>query len=433
MSEHKDEHLTPEPEGPDTHREDADSGPEEIVPDAGLADQDADTDDGCARVPEEVLTALDEATATDIDDDGADGDDRADDEAADEEFDTAAELADQDTDMDDGLARIPEEALAALDEDAAADVNDDEADGDDQADKEVADEESDVVTDDSESKEVVASSSAGEVSTSAPEEPAAKDRAPAGGHEMSFIGHLQELRQRLTRCIIGMFVGFLACYGFSEQLFLKLMEPLTDLLLPAGGSLIYTGLPEAFFVHLKTAAVAGVFLASPYIFYQLWMFVAPGLYDNERKWIIPIALCSAVCFVTGALFGYFIVFPFGFQFFLGYATDFIQPMPSVKEYFSFATSLLFAFGIIFELPLVMLFLSTLGVVTHKGLRKYRKYAILGNFIVGAILTPPDVVSQVLMAGPMCLLYEIGIIVAWIFGKKPKEPEPPASEEEAAAS
>jgi sec-independent protein translocase protein TatC len=243
----------------------------------------------------------------------------------------------------------------------------------------------------------------------------------AVGHEMTFTEHLEELRVRLTRCLVAVFIGFLACYGFAEQLFLLLMDPLTQQLAPSGGSLIYTGLPEAFFTHVKVAAIAGLFLVSPYVFYQLWMFIAPGLYEGERKWMIPIAVASAVCFVVGALFGYYIVFPFGFQFFLGYATEFIKPMPSVKEYFSFATSMLFAFGFIFELPLFMLFLSALGIVTYKTLRKYRKYAILGNFVVAAILTPPDVVSQLLMAGPLCLLYEIGILVSVLFGKKPKEP------------
>lgn len=249
-----------------------------------------------------------------------------------------------------------------------------------------------------------------------------KQGGAESGHEMTFTEHLNELRVRLMRCLVAAFIGFLACYGFAEQLFLILMEPLIVQLQPTGGSLIYTGLPEAFFTHLKVAALAGLFLASPYIFYQIWMFIAPGLYEGERKYMIPIALCSALCFVTGALFGYFVVFPFGFQFFLGYATDFIQPMPSVKEYFSFSTSMLFAFGLIFELPLFMLFLSALGIVTYKTLRKYRKFAILGNFIVAAVLTPPDVVSQILMAGPMCLLYEVGIWVSYLFGKKPKEPE-----------
>lgn len=257
-------------------------------------------------------------------------------------------------------------------------------------------------------------------------EEAAEEEPP---REMTFTEHLNELRVRLVRCLIAVFIGFLACYGFAEQLFMLLMEPLITLLEPSGGSLIYTGLPEAFFTHLKVAALAGLFVASPYVFYQIWMFIAPGLYEGERKYMIPIALCSALCFVTGALFGYFVVFPYGFQFFLGYASEAIQPMPSVKEYFSFSTSMLFAFGLIFELPLFMLFLSVLGIVNYKTLRKYRKFAILGNFVVAAILTPPDVVSQTLMAGPMCLLYEVGIWVSYMFGKKPKE-EPPEEEAEA---
>lgn len=263
-----------------------------------------------------------------------------------------------------------------------------------------------------------------ELASDAPVQPS--DEPAEGGkeevHEMTFTEHLNELRIRLVRCIIGAFVGFLVCYGFAEQLFELLMKPLMDLLQPTGGALIYTGLPEAFFTHLKVAAIAGVFVASPYIFYQLWMFIAPGLYEGERKYMIPVAFFSALCFVLGALFGYYVVFPYGFQFFLGYATEFIKPMPSVKEYFSFSTSMLFAFGFIFELPLFMFFLSVMGIVTHKTLRKYRKFAILGNFVVAAILTPPDVVSQCLMAGPLCVLYEIGIWVAYIFGKKPKEPE-----------
>ena len=247
-------------------------------------------------------------------------------------------------------------------------------------------------------------------------------------HEMTFTEHLNELRVRLMRCIIAAFVGLLACYAFAEQLFMLLMQPLLTLLEPSGGSLIYTGLPEAFFTHLKVAAIAGLFVASPYIFYQLWMFIAPGLYEGERKYMIPIALFSAICFVTGALFGYYVVFPFGFQFFLGYATDVIKPMPSVKEYFSFSTSMLFAFGFIFELPLFMFFLSTLGLVTHATLRKYRKFAILGGFVVAAVLTPPDVVSQCLMAGPLCLLYEVGIWVAYLVEKKKKPKESPVEED-----
>jgi sec-independent protein translocase protein TatC len=243
-----------------------------------------------------------------------------------------------------------------------------------------------------------------------------------GVPEMTFTEHLNELRVRLVRCIIAAFVGLLICYPFSEDLFRILMNPLLVLLAPTGGSLIYTGLPEAFFTHLKVAAIAGLFAASPYVFYQLWMFIAPGLYEGERKYIIPIAFFSALCFVTGALFGYFVVFPFGFDFFLGYASDIIKPMPSVGEYFSFSTSMLFAFGLIFELPLFIFFLAVMGIVTHVSLRKFRKFAILGSFVVSAILTPPDVVSQCFMAGPLCLLYEVGIWVAYVFGRKPKAPQ-----------
>ena len=240
--------------------------------------------------------------------------------------------------------------------------------------------------------------------------------------KLPFTEHLSELRDRLIRCFIAVGVGFVVSYFFKEKLFDILNAPLVEVI-GVETKMIFTGLAEAFFTEVKTAALAGIFVASPYIFYQIWMFIAPGLYAGERKYIIPIALCSAVCFLTGALFGYFVVFPFGFQFFLGYATDFIRPMPSVKEYFSFATGMLFAFGLIFELPLFMVFLSALGVVTYKSLQKYRKYAILGNFIVGAILTPPDVISQCLMAGPLCILYEVGIVAAYIFGKKPQKEAP----------
>jgi sec-independent protein translocase protein TatC len=288
----------------------------------------------------------------------------------------------------------------------------DAADGETDAGEESSAQESDESADITVRSETAADTTEGQT-----KEEATEEEPP---HEMTFTEHLNELRVRLMRCLIGAFVGFLACYAFAEQLFTLLMQPLVTLLEPSGGALIYTGLPEAFFTHVKVAALAGLFVASPYIFYQIWMFIAPGLYEGERKYMIPIALCSAICFITGALFGYYVVFPFGFQFFLGYASEVIKPMPSVKEYFSFSTSMLFAFGLIFELPLFMFFLSVLGIVNYKSLRKFRKFAILGSFVVAAILTPPDVVSQCLMAGPMCLLYEIGILVAYVFGKKPKE-------------
>jgi len=248
--------------------------------------------------------------------------------------------------------------------------------------------------------------------------------------EMTLTDHLEELRSRLVKIFIAAFIGFLACYGFAERMFEVLMAPLKPLL-PENSHLIFTGLPEGFFTYIKLALVAGVFVASPYIFAQIWLFISPALYANERKWLIPIALFSAMFFVTGAMFGYFVVFPFAFNFFMGFATDVILPMPSLKEYLSFTLKLLIAFGVAFELPLFIFFLARLGIVNSYKLRKFRKYAILLAFCASAILTPPDVISQSLMAGPLIVLFELGIWVAHFFGKKPK-PAPVDDEEEEAA-
>ncbi len=247
--------------------------------------------------------------------------------------------------------------------------------------------------------------------------------------EMSFLAHMDELRKRLTRCLIAAGVGFLACYYFSVQLFDILMAPLVKVL-PPESTLIYTSLPEGFFTYVKVAMVAGIFLASPYIFYQIWMFIIPGLYPEERKWLIPIAILSAVCFTVGATFGYSVVFPFGFQFFMDFATETIRPMPTLSEYLSFSLKLLFAFGTIFELPLFIFFLARLGIVSAKGLRRVRKYAIMCAFIVSAILTPPDVISQLFMSGPLLILYEISIWVAHFFGKKSRRETEAATEDDA---
>ncbi|WP_425305664.1 twin-arginine translocase subunit TatC [Desulfocurvibacter africanus] len=246
---------------------------------------------------------------------------------------------------------------------------------------------------------------------------------------MTLTEHLNELRKRLIRSFIAVFVGFLACYAFAEQLFDILMEPMVRVL--HNSNFIYTYPPEAFFTYLKVSFVAGFFLVSPYLFYQVWLFVAPGLYQNERKYLVPIAIFSAVFFTVGALFGYFVVFPFGFEFFASYSTDKIVFTPKLSEYLSFALKLLFAFGVVFELPLVIFFLARLGLVTAQGLRRVRKYAILVIFIVAAILTPPDVFTQTLMAGPMILLYEFGIIAAHLFGKEKKKPAADEDEEKSA--
>jgi len=237
--------------------------------------------------------------------------------------------------------------------------------------------------------------------------------------EMGFLEHLDELRRRLIRALIAAFAGMLACYAFAKTLFDWLMLPLYKAL-PEKSSMIYTAPHEAFFTYIKVAFVAGVFLTSPYIFYQIWLFVRPGLYAHERKYLMPISFSSALLFVVGSLFGYFVVFPFAYKFFMGFSDIFISPMITMKEGFSFAVRLLIAFGIVFELPLVIFFLARLGLVTPAGLRKKRKYAILCGFLLSAVLTPPDVFTQTFMAGPLILLYELGIWIAVFVGKKREE-------------
>ena len=238
-------------------------------------------------------------------------------------------------------------------------------------------------------------------------------------HEMHLTDHLEELRKRLIFAFIAIAVFTVVAYFFSEDLFRLLMAPLLGVM-PAESGLIFTSLTETFFTYLKISLLAGFFAASPVVIYQIWRFSAPGLYANEKRYVFPFVFFASIFFVGGAMFGYFIVFPFGFKFFMGFATDFITPMPTVKEYFSFSVRLLFAFGVVFELPVVTAFLASIGLVNAKTLAAKRKFAVLGSFVVAAVLTPPDVVSQLMMAGPIIILYELSIIVARICGRKKAE-------------
>lgn len=258
----------------------------------------------------------------------------------------------------------------------------------------------------------------------APDDASADETKP-----MTLTEHLGELRIRLVRCLIGAGLGFMLCYGVSEQLFMWLAQPLAAVM-PTDTRLIYTSVPEGFFVYLKVAFVAGVFVASPYIFYQIWAFIAPGLYREERQQIMPLALCSALFFVLGASFCYFLVFPYAFTFFMSYSNDMIVAMPSINEYLGFSLKMILAFGLIFEMPLFAFFLARMGLVTAGWMRKVRRYAVLVVFVVAAILTPPDVFSQLLMAVPMIVLYEISILVAAAVGRKdsPANESPKATEQ-----
>ncbi len=233
--------------------------------------------------------------------------------------------------------------------------------------------------------------------------------------------HLEELRKRLMIAAAAWFVCFLACYGFSEQLFQFSSEPVRSAL-PEGSSLVFISATEPFFTYLKIGALAGLLIALPVIFWQIWSFVSPGLYNHEKKYIFPFVIASSICFGLGTYFGFFFVFPTIFTFLIKFGTGSgeINAMLSMGSYLSLSSKLLIAFGLVFELPIVIFFLARLGIVDYKWLAKNRKFALLTGFIIGAMLTPPDVFSQTALALPFVVLYEVGIWVARFFGKKKED-------------
>jgi len=239
-----------------------------------------------------------------------------------------------------------------------------------------------------------------------------------GEEKQPFLSHLKELRDRLVVCIIGLGVAFIVTYYFKEQVFQFLMRPYIQVM-PAKSSFIFVGITEAFVTYFKISIVAALFLAAPLILYQLWMFVAPGLYERERKYVYPFIIFGSLCFLSGALFCYYVIMPYLYRFFVSYSSDFITPMPDLKNYMSLTLKMLVIFGVLFELPLLAFYLSKAGIITARLLSSKRRYAILGIFIVAAIITPPDVVSQLLVALPLWGLYEVSIVIARIFGKKEK--------------
>ena len=234
-----------------------------------------------------------------------------------------------------------------------------------------------------------------------------------------FLTHLEELRKRLIVCAIAIGIGFVISYIFSKQLFSFLILPLTEVL-PADSHLIFTNLPEMFIAYIKVALIAGIILAMPVVFYELWMFLAPALYRREKGYLIPFVLFSSILFLVGSLFGYLVVFPYSFKFFIGFATEDIQALPSVKQYFSFTIRLLLAFGVVFELPVVVFFMTKIGLITPDSMKRFRKFAILSSFILSAILTPPDVATQIMMALPIIILYEVSILISKGIYRKKKE-------------
>jgi sec-independent protein translocase protein TatC len=240
--------------------------------------------------------------------------------------------------------------------------------------------------------------------------------------KLAFTDHLEELRKRLINCLIAIACGFGASYYFADKIFHFLAAPLSKQL-PLGSTFIFTGLTDAFFTYMKLSFFTGILIASPVILHQIWHFVAPGLYENEKRYAVPFIFLGTLLFLIGVAFGYYIVFPVAFKFFVSYTTDSIKILPSIKEYLSFSCSFLLAFGAIFEIPIFLFFLERIGVIKEKQLRSNRKYAVLIAFVIGAVLTPtPDVVNQTLMAVPIIVLFEVSLIMIRLLAVKKPVPE-----------
>jgi sec-independent protein translocase protein TatC len=236
-------------------------------------------------------------------------------------------------------------------------------------------------------------------------------------NKMSLTDHLMELRKRLSRSLIALGIGFLVCYYFKESIFEIITRPLTRVL-AKNSYLIYTGLTEAFFTYMKIAFFAALIITSPFILYQIWKFISPGLLPREKKYVVPFVISSSFLFIGGIVFGYFIVLPTAFEFFVSFNNEYLKAMLSFKDYLSLFVTFLLGFGISFELPIFIFFLTKIGVVNAPMLSKQRRYAILIIFLVAAVLTPsPDALSQILMAIPLMFLYEISIFVSKFAEKK----------------
>jgi sec-independent protein translocase protein TatC len=243
-----------------------------------------------------------------------------------------------------------------------------------------------------------------------------------------FLSHLEELRNRLIKSFIAIGIAAVAAYAFSEQIFNFLTSPLMAAL-PEGEKMIVTSPTETIFTYIKIALITGLLVSSPYVFLQIWKFIAPGLYQNEKKYVVPFVLISTLLFVGGTAFGYIMVLPLGFKVLISMTPDNVDAAIKVKEYFSLATKMLLGIGMGFEMPIIIFFLTKVGILNIAFLKKNRKYAILLAFIAAAIFTPPDPVTQCIMAGPMIILFEIGIFFARFAEKKKKEKEEAENGEE----
>jgi sec-independent protein translocase protein TatC len=232
---------------------------------------------------------------------------------------------------------------------------------------------------------------------------------------MTFLEHLEDLRKRLFYSFVALFIGFIPGWIFSKQIYAILARPVTQYL-PEGTKLAFTTLTAPFMLYMKTAFLASIFFMSPFVFLQLWYFIAPGLYQKEKKYVVPFVLMTTFFFSLGALFGYFIVFPWACRFFLQLGQDF-QAVITVDQYFGIALKVLLGIALVFELPTLIFFLAKMGLVTARWMIHNFKYAVLAVFVIAAVITPtPDIITQSIVAIPMLALYGLSILIALAVGR-----------------
>jgi len=243
--------------------------------------------------------------------------------------------------------------------------------------------------------------------------------------------HIQELRVRLMKSIAILFIAFFACFAYWEPIMQWIIVPLKDAL-SSNSQVIAYKMGEQFFVAVIVSFFAALMISLPYIFYQLWSFIAPGLYENEKKYVIPFVVSASFMFALGAAFAYYVVFPYGFTYLVNFGGDTVNAMISIGEYLGFFLKLIFGFGISFELPVLTFFLAVLGLITDKSLTSFFKYAVLIIFIFAALLTPPDILTQFLMAIPLIGLYGISILIVRVVNPDKSDEEEDDDEETADA-
>ena len=252
-----------------------------------------------------------------------------------------------------------------------------------------------------------------------------KNEQPEHDQPMPLVSHLTELRTRLLRCIAAIFLIFIALFAFTQQIYTLVSTPLREYL-PVGATMIATDVASPFLTPLKLTMMVSLFIAIPVILHQVWGFIAPGLYKHEKRIAVPLLISSIVLFYAGMAFAYFLVFPLVFKFFAAATPEGVAMMTDISSYLDFVMTLFFAFGVAFEIPVAVVLLVWIGIVDVKYLRKIRPYVIIGCFVVGMILTPPDIFSQTLLAVPMWMLFEIGILFGSLISKNKRgDDEEPA--------